>query len=242
MVLYAAPSGRPETSRAYAEAALRPRGFINTTSDAVARDRHWLDRFVTAGLPLLGDDLASQFGTSVAHDALLELPEERGFTLTSSYQMTGRRRGFRNLVKHSNMKPQSKRNALAADGAPGGPSAGSPARVPASPEVAQGGAHQHRGAGLGRDISDPGDCSRFVVVSIDVAWTHGAAHMWDRRKVTAAEASEAVTDIDAVWVDPDPHSKSGRSVRVIGYSHSRQAVLTVILVHWDEGGYWGANG
>lgn len=57
------------------------------------------------------------------------------------------------------------------------------------------------------------DCSRFVVVSIDVDWTHSAAHMWDRHKVTVAEASEAVADIDAVWFDPDPHSKSGRSVR-----------------------------
>lgn len=35
---------------------------------------------------------------------------------------------------------------------------------------------------------------------------------------------------------------SGRSVRVIGYSHSRRAVVTVILVHRDDGGYWGANG
>lgn len=79
-------------------------------------------------------------------------------------------------------------------------------------------------------------------MAIDVDWMHGAAHMWDRHKVTVTEADEAVADIDAVWFDPDPHSKSGRSVRVIGYSHSRRAVLTVILVHRDGGGYWGANG
>lgn len=85
-------------------------------------------------------------------------------------------------------------------------------------------------------------CSRFVVVAIDVDWTHGAAHMQANHKVTVTEADEAVADIDAVWFDPDPHSKSGRSVRVIGYSHSRRAILTVILVHRDDGGYWGANG
>ena len=51
------------------------------------------------------------------------------------------------------------------------------------------------------------------------------------------------TDIDAVWFDPDPHSRSGRSVRVIGYSYSRRTVLTVILVPREENqGYWGANG
>ena len=79
-------------------------------------------------------------------------------------------------------------------------------------------------------------------MAIDVDWTHGAAHMLENHKITVAEADEAISDIDALWFDPDPHSKSGRSVRVIGYSHSRQAVLTVILMHRDEGGYWGANG
>lgn len=61
--------------------------------------------------------------------------------------------------------------------------------------------------------------------------------------MAVAEANEAVADIDALWFDPDPHSRSGRSVRVIGYSHSKQAVLTIILVHREEGaGFWGANG
>ena len=79
VTLYAAPSGRPETARAYAEAALRAgAAFINTTSDAVARDRQTLDRFAAAGLPLLGDDLISQFGTSAVHHALLRLLQERG--------------------------------------------------------------------------------------------------------------------------------------------------------------------
>jgi myo-inositol-1-phosphate synthase len=118
VVLYAAPSGRPETACAYAAAALQAgAAFINTTSDAVARDRQWLDRFAAAGLPLLGDDLTSQFGTSVVHHALLGLLAERGLTLVSSYQVNlGGTEDFRNLVEHSNTKLQSKLNALAADG------------------------------------------------------------------------------------------------------------------------------
>jgi myo-inositol-1-phosphate synthase len=118
VVLYAAPSGRPETAQAYAEAALLAgAAFINTTSDAVARDPKLLDRYVAAGLPLLGDDLASQFGTSVVHHALLRLLEERGLTLTSSYQVNlGGTEDFRNLVENSNTKHQSKLNALAAEG------------------------------------------------------------------------------------------------------------------------------
>jgi uncharacterized DUF497 family protein len=75
-----------------------------------------------------------------------------------------------------------------------------------------------------------------------VDWTYGAQDMWDNHKVATAEADEAVHDIDAVWFDPDPASRSHRSVRVIGYSHSRRTILTVILVRCDEGTYYGANG
>ena len=77
-----------------------------------------MSRYAAAGLPLLGDDLASQFGTSVVHHALLRLLEERGLTLTSSYQVNlGGTEDFRNLVENSSTKHQSKLNALAAEGA-----------------------------------------------------------------------------------------------------------------------------
>ncbi|MGH3850756.1 MAG: hypothetical protein ACRDR6_22420 [Pseudonocardiaceae bacterium] len=56
------------------------------------------------------------------------------------------------------------------------------------------------------------------------------------------EADEAVRDIDALWFDPDPKSHSGHGVRVIGYSHSRRAVVTVILIRREEGSFSGANG
>jgi myo-inositol-1-phosphate synthase len=114
VLLYSAPSGQPETARAYAEAALRAKvAFVNTTSDPIAREPYWLDRFKDARLPLIGDDLASQFGTSVVHHALLELLRERGLTLVSSYQVNlGGTEDFRNLVENSNTKMQSKLNAL----------------------------------------------------------------------------------------------------------------------------------
>ena len=78
---------------------------------------------------------------------------------------------------------------------------------------------------------------------MDVDWTHGAAHMWEGHRVTVEEANEALADSSAVVSDPDPKSKSGESIRVIGYSESRRALVTVILVRdaavpW----LWGANG
>lgn len=51
-----------------------------------------------------------------------------------------------------------------------------------------------------------------------------------------------------MWQVPDPASRSGLSVRVIGYSPSARAVLTVILVSADAdpderpvGDWWGSN-
>jgi myo-inositol-1-phosphate synthase len=117
VVLYSAPSGRPDTARAYAEVALRAgAAFVNSTSDPVARDEALRGRFEAAGLPLIGDDLASQFGSSVVHKALLRLVEERGLTLVSSYQVNlGGTEDFRNLVENPNTKHQSKVNAVGSD-------------------------------------------------------------------------------------------------------------------------------
>lgn len=114
VLLYSAPSGRPEVARAYAETAHTAGvAFINTTSDPIARDPQVMNRFEAAGLPLLGDDLASQFGTSVLHNALLRLLADRGLTLVSSYQVNlGGTEDFRNLVANPNTKKQSKLNAL----------------------------------------------------------------------------------------------------------------------------------
>ncbi len=67
--------------------------------------------------------------------------------------------------------------------------------------------------------------------------------MRDGHDISVQEANEAVADIDALWFDPDPKSKSGASVRVLGYSQTAQSVLTIILVHREDGlGYYGANG
>ncbi|MHB1594555.1 MAG: hypothetical protein ACYCO9_13345 [Streptosporangiaceae bacterium] len=113
VLLYSAPSGQPDTARAYTEAALATGvAFVKTTSDPIARDLETLDRFARAGLPLIGDDLASQFGTSVVHHALLDLRRERGLTLVSSYQVNlGGTEDFRNLTENGATKMRSKLNA-----------------------------------------------------------------------------------------------------------------------------------
>ncbi len=73
-------------------------------------------------------------------------------------------------------------------------------------------------------------------------WSDVAAtHMWEAHHVTIEEADEAISDIDAVWFEPDPASRSGLSTRVVGYSHTRREVLCMILLRGDAG-YEGVNG
>jgi myo-inositol-1-phosphate synthase len=72
-----------------------------------------LAAFAEKNLALVGDDLASQFGASVIHRALLALLIDRGLDLVSSYQINiGGNEDFRNLREHGASKLRSKINAL----------------------------------------------------------------------------------------------------------------------------------
>lgn len=70
-------------------------------------------------------------------------------------------------------------------------------------------------------------------------WSHRGDYI-GKRGLTPVEADEALADPDRLVIDPDPASKSGRGVRIIGYSITAQAVLTVIVLD-DEGTTYGVN-
>ncbi len=86
--------------------------------------------------------------------------------------------------------------------------------------------------------------SYYTRIVEDVDWQHGAEHMWSQHQVSVEQANEALDDADAVVIDPDTKSRSGQSARIIGYSPSAGAVITVILVRREDkpGAWWGANG
>ncbi|HEX5348915.1 MAG TPA: hypothetical protein VFW64_17685 [Pseudonocardiaceae bacterium] len=81
-----------------------------------------------------------------------------------------------------------------------------------------------------------------------VDWSRRADYILARHAVDPSWANEAVRDEHAVWLVPDPASRSGYAVRVIGYAATPDAVLTVILVDAEadltdrpDGDWWGSN-
>jgi myo-inositol-1-phosphate synthase len=81
-------SGSDGSSEEYARAALRAGcGFVNCTPTLVQRNNKLVADFQKAKLPLIGDDLMSQFGGTVFHKGLLSLMVRRGIKVSKSYQL-----------------------------------------------------------------------------------------------------------------------------------------------------------
>jgi myo-inositol-1-phosphate synthase len=82
------PSGAAEASKWYAEQALKAGcGFVNATPNFIASDPAWAKRFVTAGLPVVGDDLVDQIGSTTLHKTLLQLLSMSGVKINETYQL-----------------------------------------------------------------------------------------------------------------------------------------------------------
>lgn len=114
VLLLSLPTGQESVCHQYARAALDAgAAVVNCSADRVARSDDLMSAFVAKGVPLIGDDLASQFGSSLIHRALLDLLDKRGLTLDGSYQINiGGNEDFRNLREHGANKLESKLNVL----------------------------------------------------------------------------------------------------------------------------------
>ena len=72
-------------------------------------------------------------------------------------------------------------------------------------------------------------------------WSYRADYMRERHGIETEWANEALEDPDALRIDPDPASRTGRSVRTIGHSTSAGHLVTVITVE-EAGITYGVNG
>ncbi len=82
------PSGAANASKYYAEQALAANcAFINATPTYIASDASWAEKFENANLPLAGDDLVDQVGSTALHKTLLKLLADSGVKITETYQL-----------------------------------------------------------------------------------------------------------------------------------------------------------
>ena len=63
-----------------------------------------------------------------------------------------------------------------------------------------------------------------------VDWSYRADYVRERHGIEMEWANEALADPDALRIDPDPASQSGRSVRTIGCATKADCIVTVVTV------------
>ena len=110
------PVGSEQAVRFYAQSALDAGvAFVNCMPVFIASDPDWADKFIKAGLPIIGDDIKSQVGATITHRMLTDLFVKRGYVLNRTYQLnTGGNSDFLNMLSRDRLKSkkQSKTNSV----------------------------------------------------------------------------------------------------------------------------------
>jgi myo-inositol-1-phosphate synthase len=109
------PTGSIQATEFYAQAALEAHcAFINCIPTLIAQRSDFQAHYTQHHLPLFGDDIKSQVGTTILHRTLLHMLESRGAHLTSTSQVNiGGNTDFANFVHRAETKLVSKRKSLA---------------------------------------------------------------------------------------------------------------------------------
>lgn len=82
------PTGAIKASEYFAKCSMEGRcGFLNATPTAIASDVDWQRRFERAGVPVAGDDIMDQLGSTVLHKTVLRMLVGRGVAIDESYQL-----------------------------------------------------------------------------------------------------------------------------------------------------------
>jgi myo-inositol-1-phosphate synthase len=100
------PVGSEEAARFYAAAALDAGvAFVNCLPVFIAGRQEWADRFTVAGVPIIGDDIKSQVGATIAHRVLARLFEDRGVHLDRTMQLNvGGNMDFMNMLERDRLE------------------------------------------------------------------------------------------------------------------------------------------
>ena len=110
------PVGSQKAVEFYANACLEAKvAMVNCVPVFIASDKKWANKFIQAGVPIIGDDIKSQVGATIVHRVLARLFEDRGVRLDRTYQLNfGGNTDFLNMLERSRLtsKKISKTNAV----------------------------------------------------------------------------------------------------------------------------------
>jgi myo-inositol-1-phosphate synthase len=110
------PVGSEMATKWYVEQVLEAGcAFVNCIPVFIASSKYWRRRFEKRGLPIIGDDVKSQVGATIAHRVLTRLFRERGVRLDRTYQLNfGGNTDFLNMLERERLdsKKISKTNAV----------------------------------------------------------------------------------------------------------------------------------
>src|SRR5436305_7807822 len=99
------PVGCEEAQKHYAQACLDAGvAFVNAIPVFIASDPEWAAKFEAAGVPIVGDDIKSQVGSTMVHRILARLFEDRGMVLDRTYQLNvGGNMDFKNMLERKRL-------------------------------------------------------------------------------------------------------------------------------------------
>jgi myo-inositol-1-phosphate synthase len=100
------PVGSEVAQKHYAQACLDAGvAFVNAIPVFIASDPAWAQRFIEAGVPIVGDDIKSQVGATIVHRLLARLFEDRGLVLDRTYQLNvGGNMDFKNMLERERLE------------------------------------------------------------------------------------------------------------------------------------------
>ncbi len=116
VVLNYLPVGSEMATKWYVEQVLQAGcGFVNCIPVFIAREDYWQERFKERGLPVIGDDIKSQVGSTIIHRMLARLFYDRGVKVEHTYQLNfGGNTDFLNMLERERLvsKKISKTNSV----------------------------------------------------------------------------------------------------------------------------------
>ena len=100
------PVGSEMATKWYVEQILEAGcAFVNCIPVFIASQKYWQRRFKERGLPIIGDDVKSQVGATIAHRVLTNLFRERGVRLDRTYQLNfGGNTDFLNMLERDRLE------------------------------------------------------------------------------------------------------------------------------------------